>query len=81
MDQAAPIYMELGRLTDAARQVKKAIDLCGEQREIRLYREMEHHAYIFLGRIYSLNQEDEKAEEALREAEKREAELLGSPGL
>ena len=71
VEEAAVAYIELGRYEDAIRQILTAIQLCDENEEGRRYRETRFDAYIFLGRVYAMNEEYIRAEEAFREAEKR----------
>ena len=74
LDEAAVTYIELDRLTDAIETVKQAIAICNEHEDIRRYREVRFDAYLFLGRIYAMNHEYVKAEEAFAEANKRVAD-------
>jgi len=71
VEEAAVAYIELGRYEDAIQQILTAIQLCDENEEGRRYRETRFDATIFLGRVYAMNEEYTKAEEAFREAEKR----------
>ena len=71
LDEAAVIYIELGRLEDAIETVSRAIAMCDEQEDLRRYREIRFDAYLFLGRIYAMNEQYIKAEEAFAEAQKR----------
>ena len=70
LDEAAVTYIELDRLADAAETVKQAITICDEHEDIRRYRETRFDAYLFLGRIYAIDENYVKAEEAFAEAEK-----------
>lgn len=74
LDEAAVTYIELDKLTDAIEVVTQAIAMCDEHEDIRRYREVRFDAYIFLGRIYAMNHEYIKAEEAFAEADKRVAD-------
>ena len=74
LDEAAVTYIELDRLTDAIEVVTQAIAMCDEHEDIRRYREVRFDAYLFLGRIYAMNHEYIKAEEAFAEADKRVAD-------
>ncbi|MBQ9008347.1 MAG: AAA family ATPase [Clostridia bacterium] len=69
LDEAAVTFIELDRLTDAIDTVKEAIAICDEHEDIRRYREVRFDAYLFLGRIYAMNQEYVKAEETFTKAE------------
>lgn len=71
LDEAAVIYIELGRYQDAIKTVSQAIAMCDELEDIIRYREVRFDAYLFLGRIYAMNGEYIKAENAFAEAEKR----------
>ncbi len=71
VEEAAVACIELGRYEDAIRQILTAIQLCDENEEGGRYRETRFDAYIFLGRVYAMNEEYTRAEEAFREAEKR----------
>ena len=74
LDEAAVTYIELGRPADAVDAVKRAIAVCDGHEDIRRYREVRFDAYLFLGRIYAMNREYGKAEEAFAEADRRAAD-------
>lgn len=71
LDEAAATYIELGRFQDAIETVSQAIDMCDELEDVKRYREIRFDAYLFLGKIYAMNNEFIKAEKAFAEAEKR----------
>ena len=71
IEEAAPIRMEMGRLDQAADTVIEAIHICENHLEALRYRETIFDAYLFLGRIYMMDEDCIKAEEAFNEAEKR----------
>lgn len=70
LDEAAVTYIELGRFEDAIKTVSQAIAMCDKLEEIARYRTARFDAYLFLGRIYAMNEEYIKAEKAFTEAEK-----------
>ncbi len=71
IDEAAPILMTMNRYEQAEDAVLKAIVLCEKHPEALRYRETVFDAYYFLGRIYAMDEDYIKAEEAFAEAEKR----------
>lgn len=71
IEEVAPFRMEMGQLDQAADKVIEAINICGKHLEAIRYRETIFDAYLFLGRIYAMDEDYIKAEEAFNEAEKR----------
>ena len=71
IEEVAPFRMEMGQLDQAADTVTEAINICENHLEALRYRETIFDAYLFLGRIYAMDAEYIKAEEAFNEAEKR----------
>ncbi len=74
IEETAPIRLEMGQSDQAAEAVLEAVRICGKHPEALRYRETIFDAYFFLGRIYAMNHEYIKAEEAFAEAEKRVAD-------
>ncbi len=71
IEETAPIRMAMDKFDLAKEAVLKAIVLCEKHPEALRYRETIFDAYYFLGRIYAMNEEYIKSEEAFAEAEKR----------
>lgn len=71
IEEVAPIRMALNQFDLAEDAVIRAIALCEKHQEALRYRETIFDAYYFLGRIYTMDEEYIKAEEAYHEAEKR----------
>lgn len=71
IEEVAPFRIEMGQLDQAADTVIEAINTCEGHLEALRYRETIFDAYLFLGRIYAMDEEYIKAEEAFNEAEKR----------
>ena len=70
IEQVAPIRIAMEQIDVAAEAVLQAISLCDKHEEALRYRETRFDAYLFLGRIYAMDEEYIKAEEAFAEAEK-----------
>ena len=71
IEESAPIHMAMNQFDMAEDAVLKAIALCEKHLEALRYRETIFDAYYFLGRIYTMDENYIKAEEAFAEAEKR----------
>lgn len=71
IEEVAPIRIELEQYELAEKAVIEAIAICEKHLEALRYRETIFDAYLFLGRIYAMNEEYIMAEEAFAEAEKR----------
>ena len=71
IEEAAPIRIAMDQFSLAEDAVLRAIALCEKHLEALRYRETIFDAYYFLGRIYTMDEEYIKAEEAYNEAEKR----------
>ena len=71
IEEVAPFRMEMGQLDQAADTVIEAINICENHLEALRYRETIFDDYLLLGRIYAMDEEYIKAEEAFNEAEKR----------
>lgn len=71
IEEVAPIRIAMNQFDLAEDAVIKAIALCEKHLEALRYRETIFDAYYFLGRIYAMDEEYIKAEEAYNEAEKR----------
>ncbi len=71
IEEVAPIRIAMNQLDMAEDAVLKAITLCEKHSEALRYRETIFDAYYFLGRIYTMDEDYIKAEEAFAEAEKR----------
>lgn len=70
IEQIAPIRIAMGQVGAAAEAVLQAISLCDKHEEALRYRETRFDAYLFLDRIYAMDEEYIKSEEAFAEAEK-----------
>lgn len=71
IEEVAPFRIEMGQLDLAANTVIEAISVCENHLEALRYRETIFDAYLFLGRIYVMDENYIKAEEAFNEAERR----------
>ena len=71
IEEVAPIRLEMGQFAQAAEAVTDAIHLCEKHPEAIRYRETIFDAYLFLGRIYVMDEAYVRAEDAFNEAEKR----------
>ena len=71
IEQEAPIRIAMRQYDRAEAAVRQAIALCGKHLEALRYRETVFDAYLFLGRIYAMDGQYVRAEEAFLEAEKR----------
>ena len=71
IEEVAPFRIEMGQLDLAANTVREAISVCENHLEALRYRETIFDAYLFLGRIYVMDENYIKAEEAFNEAERR----------
>ena len=71
IEEGAPIRIEMGRFEAAEDAVMQAVAICGRHPEALRYRETIFDAFIFLGRIYDMDGQYIKAEEAFAQAEKR----------
>ena len=71
IEEVAPIRIEMGQFEAAEDAVMQAIAICGRHPEALRYRETIFDAFIFLGRIYDMDGQYIKAEEAFAQAEKR----------
>ena len=71
IEEVAPIRIAMNQFGLAEDAILRAIALCEKHLEALRYRETIFDAYYFLGRIYTMDEEYIKAEEAYNEAEKR----------
>ncbi len=71
IEETAPIRIAMSQYGLAEDAVLQAIALCEKHTEALRYREIIFDAWLFLGRIYAMNNEYIKAEAAFAEAEKR----------
>ncbi len=71
IEEVAPFRIETWQFDLAEEAIYHAIALCEQHPEVLRYRETIFDAYYFLGRIYVMNEDYIKAEEAFDEAEKK----------
>lgn len=69
LDEAAVVYIQLGRLDDAIATVLQAIAMCDANEKIQRYRKARFEAYLFLVTVYALNNEFIQAEATFQKAE------------
>lgn len=70
LEQVAPIRIAMEEYEAAEHAILQAIALCDKHEEALRYRETRFDAYLFLGRVYAMDEEYIKAEQAFAEAEK-----------
>ena len=71
IEEVAPFRIEMGQFDMAEKVVLEAIDICEGHPDVLRYRETVFDAWLFLGRIYAMDEDYIHAEEAFGEAEKR----------